>query len=126
MIVVPAVSQRQQSHEPLVAALVICVKGSLAKAVADRINTPGDMLLEKDADKSCPKKAPPSINRERDQESQSHPEPESAANQDNDGIFQQVATVDFGIGSAYPYTEEPAKMGMPESLDRTMRITLTI
>src|SRR5713226_4221861 len=126
MIIMPTVTQSHQSHKPLVVALIICIKITLAKAVADRIDTPGNMLLEENPHKACPKKASPSINRERDQESQCHPEPECAANKDNDWVFEQMATVHLGVGSTHTYSEEPAKMGMPESFERAMRITLTI
>src|SRR6266702_3106632 len=124
VIVVPAFPETQYPHNPLVAAAIVRFELALAKGVADRIDTKGDMVSDKNPHQAPPQETCPAAKREWDRQRQRHPEQEGAINKDNDRILQQVAAVYLGISEAV--FEEPANMRMKEAFHRAMGVALTV
>jgi len=124
VIVVPAFPETQYPHNPLVAAAIVRFELALAKGVADRIDTKGDMVSDKNPHQAPPQETCPAAKREWDRQRQRHPEQEGAINKDNDRILEQMAAVYLGISEAV--FEEPANMRMKEAFHRAMGVALTV
>ena len=68
MIVVPAFSESQHSHKPLVATAIVGLELPFAKGVADRIDTKTNVVPKENAHQATPQQAGPATNHERDHE----------------------------------------------------------
>src|SRR5205823_9272391 len=98
MIVVPAFSESQQCHKPLVATAIIGLELAFAKGVADGIDAKSKVVHEEDAHQTTPQQTAPATKHERDAKRQDHPEQEAAIHKDHDRIFEQVTAVHLGVG----------------------------
>src|SRR5579862_4515849 len=73
MIVVPALAKSQQTEQPVVLAAVRCVEHAPAIDVADRVDTPGDMVGQTDTDDPAPQHAFPSADQIGNAEAEKDP-----------------------------------------------------
>ena len=58
MIVVPALAHGKQTEQPIVSAGIGGFKGALSKGVADGVDRPSDVLVQKEPNKSTPDETP--------------------------------------------------------------------
>src|SRR5579872_156300 len=98
VIVVPAFTQAQQCHDPLVAAAIIGLEISPAKCMTHRVDAPGCMVGEKHPYQSAPHQTCPATKQQWYQERQQRPDPYRAADKYDNPVFKQVRTVDSGVG----------------------------
>src|SRR5690349_8722759 len=64
VIVVPAISETEQSQDKQVVAAIVGLEGALAKGVTDGIDTPYNVVYEEDTHETSPKDSCPSTNQE--------------------------------------------------------------
>ena len=124
MIVVPALTKGQQSHNPLVMAAIVGLELALAKGVADRVHAPGDVVNEKDTHKSSPQQTSPATDRKGNYQREEDPESEGAADEDHQRILHESAAIHGGI--SIQRSQSPAQMRVEEAFDRTVSVSLAV
>src|SRR5437588_6603599 len=121
VVIMPSLSKSQQSHYPLVSALIVGFELTLAKCMAHRIDAPSYVVCEEYAHKSPPEQACPSTDRKRDDQREHYPEQEGTADKDYKWVRDEVAAVHLRVGIAF--VEEPSKVRMEKPFERTMWIS---
>src|SRR5712692_8232198 len=59
VVIMPALAETQQAHDPLVVALIVGLKLALAKGVTDRIDAPCDVMSQENAHQPAPQQTAP-------------------------------------------------------------------
>src|SRR5712691_11548932 len=124
VVVMPALAETQQTHDPLVVALIVGLELALAKGVTDRIDAPGDVMSQENAHQSAPQQTAPTAYGERNNQRQHCPYHKCAADKHNHSIVDQVAAIDIRIGLLA--IEDPAHMCVKKAIDGTMWIALAV
>jgi hypothetical protein len=119
VVIVPALSQAQDSNHPLIATLVGRIESTSTKLVTDRIHGPRDVMGEKDSHQSAPEQTSPAVDKKRDDETQGNPDEESPMNENSDWIVNKMFGIALGI-TLSPGVEHPAYMRVKQALERAM------
>ena len=138
VIVVPAFAHGEQTEQPVVPAGIGGFKGALSKGVADRVDRPSDVLVDKKANKSAPDQPPKRTEEHRLSEKTSgqsangggnektceDPKPPRVVDGDNDGVFQKSRSVALDV--RLKIVEDPSRVGVPETFQGAMGIFLFV
>ena len=132
MVIVPPLTHRKETHEEVIPALVGRDELAATIGVADRINSPSDMMIQEHPDEATPDEsiqaaseaAEGESDKEGDQETQKRPDHKGLADEDDQLVLEEGAGVARNIRAEI--IEDPADMGMEEALHRAVRIHVLI
>lgn len=126
VVVVPSFTQRQDTDNRIVAAVIMAFIGLAAPDMADRVDAPGDMMLEEDPDETTPEEpgegtepcaADDTAENCWNDETQQYPEWEQITDQLQILVGSEIGDVSSLVGLFDP--EQPAEVGIHESLYAT-------
>ena len=138
VVVVPAFAHGEDAEEEVVAALVGGVELAAAEGVADGVHGPGDVLVEEETDESAPDQTGesaepsgvahelgrPGADEGGEGKAGEDPKPKGVVDENNDGVLEHGPGVLLDVG--LEVVEDPADMGVPETFEGGMRVTLIV
>ena len=138
VVVVPAFAHGEDAEEEVIPALVGGVELATAESMTDRIHGPRDVLVKEETNKAAPYQAGEGAEPDRlphqvgrsgadeggDGETDKNPKPKGVMDKNNDGVLQHGSGVFLDIG--LKVVENPADMGVPETLQRGVGILFLV
>src|SRR5207248_3376971 len=112
VVVVPALPQSKQPHDPLIATLIRRIERAAAELVTHRIDRPREVMCDEDAHQATPENSSPPVEQVGQRQPKPCPQNERLTDEAGNRVSDQMPGVLFRYASIA--LEEPAEVGVEQ------------